>query len=175
MSSKNNTEVIIDGRIFTLSGYESEEYLQKVAAYINNKISEFKKDEAYKRQNIDVQKALLDLNIADDYFKAKKQADALENELESKDKQLYEIKHELIAAQIKLETGEKEQEDLKKQVSDLQKDIIRLETRICEMRENQTKETKAAGRKTSTGKSSQSKNLLEPDNITKGIDIEETI
>lgn len=72
MSSKNNTEVIIDGKIFTLSGYESEEYLQKVAAYINNKISEFKQDEAYKRQNIDVQKALLDLNIADDYFKAKK-------------------------------------------------------------------------------------------------------
>lgn len=175
MSSKNNTEVIIDGRIFTLSGYESEEYLQKVAAYINNKISEFKKDESYKRQNIDVQKALLDLNIADDYFKAKKQADALENDLESKDKQLYEIKHELIAAQIKLETGEKEQEDLKKQVSDLQKDIIRLETRICEMKENQTKETKAAGRRTSTGKSSQSKNSLEPDNSLKTIDIEEKI
>ena len=138
MSSKNNTEVIIDGKIFTLSGYESEEYLQKVAAYINNKISEFKQDEAYKRQNIDVQKALLDLNIADDYFKAKKQADALENELESKDKQLYEIKHELIAAQIKLEAGEKEQEELKKQISDLQKDIIRLETRICEMKEKAT-------------------------------------
>lgn len=175
MSSKNNTEVIIDGRIFTLSGYESEEYLQKVAAYINNKISEFKKDEAYKRQNIDVQKALLDLNIADDYFKAKKQADALENELESKDKQLYEIKHELIAAQIKLETGEKEQEDLKKQISDLQKDIIRLETRICEMKENQTKETKAAGRKTSTGKTSQSKNSLEPDKTGNTTDFEERI
>lgn len=175
MSSKNNTEVIIDGRIFTLSGYESEEYLQKVAAYINNKISEFKKDEAYKRQNIDVQKALLDLNIADDYFKAKKQADALENELESKDKQLYEIKHELIAAQIKLETGEKEQEDLKKQISDLQKDIIRLETRICEMKENQTKETKAAGRKTSTGKTSQSKNSLEPDKTGNTTDLEERI
>ncbi len=175
MSSKNNTEVIIDGRIFTLSGYESEEYLQKVAAYINNKISEFKKDEAYKRQNIDVQKALLDLNIADDYFKAKKQADALENELESKDKQLYEIKHELIAAQIKLETGEKEQEDLKKQISDLQKDIIRLETRICEMKENQTKETKAAGRKTSTGRTSQSKNSLEPDKTGNTTDLEERI
>lgn len=175
MSSKNNTEVIIDGKIFTLSGYESEEYLQKVAAYINNKISEFKKDDAYKRQNIDVQKALLDLNIADDYFKAKKQADALENELESKDKQLYEIKHELIAAQIKLETGEKEQEDLKKQISDLQKDIIRLETRICEMKENQTKETKAAGRKTSTGRSSQGKNSLEPDKITKTTEFEEKI
>ncbi len=144
MSSKNNTEVIIDGKIFTLSGYESEEYLQKVAAYINNKISEFKQDESYKRQNIDVQKALLDLNIADDYFKAKKQADTLETELENKDKQLYEIKHELIAAQIKIETGEKESEDLKKQLSELQKDVIRLETRIQEMKEVQPKRTSSA-------------------------------
>ena len=144
MSSKNNTEVIIDGKIFTLSGYESEEYLQKVAAYINNKISEFKQDEAYKRQNIDVQKALLDLNIADDYLKAKKQADTLETELENKDKQLYEIKHELIAAQIKIETGEKESEDLKKQLSELQKDVIRLETRIQEMKEVQPKRTSSA-------------------------------
>lgn len=144
MSSKNNTEVIIDGKIFTLSGYESEEYLQKVATYINNKISEFKQDEAYKRQNIDVQKALLDLNIADDYFKAKKQADTLETELENKDKQLYEIKHELIAAQIKIETGEKESADLKKQLSELQKEVIRLETRIQEMKEVQPKRTSSA-------------------------------
>ena len=38
MSSKTDTEVIIGGKVFTLSGYESEEYLQKVASYINNKI-----------------------------------------------------------------------------------------------------------------------------------------
>ena len=30
MSSKNNTEVILGGKVFTLSGYESEEYLQKL-------------------------------------------------------------------------------------------------------------------------------------------------
>ena len=40
-SSKNFTEVLIGGKVFTLSGFESEEYLQKVAAYINNKINEF--------------------------------------------------------------------------------------------------------------------------------------
>lgn len=142
MSSKNNTEVIIDGKIFTLSGYESEEYLQKVASYINNKIAEFKKDEAYKRQSIDVQKALLDLNIADDYFKAKKQADSLETELEIKDKQLYEIKHELIAAQIQNETGEKERADLNRQINELQKEIIRLETRIVEMKEKESQPKK---------------------------------
>ena len=49
MSSKNNTEVILGGKVFTLSGYESEEYLQKVAAYINNKLAEFNKDESYRR------------------------------------------------------------------------------------------------------------------------------
>ena len=48
MSSKNNTEVIIDGKIFTLSGYESEDYLQKVATYINNKITEYKKNDSFK-------------------------------------------------------------------------------------------------------------------------------
>lgn len=160
MASKNNTEVIIDGKIYTLSGYESEEYLQKVAAYINNKISEFKKDDAYRRQNIDVQKTLLNLNIADDYFKAKKQADALENELESKDKQLYDIKHELVAAQINLETNEKEQEELKKQLDDAQKEIIRLEARIAEMKENQAKEPVKTTRRSSQ-KSSQGKNTAE--------------
>lgn len=42
MSSKNKTEVLIDGKIYTLSGYESEEYLQRVATYINNKLAELK-------------------------------------------------------------------------------------------------------------------------------------
>lgn len=158
MSSKNNTEVIIDGKIFTLSGYESEDYLQKVAAYINNKIIEFKQDEGYKRQNIDVQRTLLDLNIADDYFKAKKQADTLEAELEVKEKQLYEIKHELIAAQIKLETNEKEQNDLKKQLGEAQKEIIRLEARIYEMKD---KEAVTTAKKTTKKKEVAEENILQ--------------
>ena len=41
MSVKTDTEVIIGGKVFTLSGYESEEYLQKVASYINNKTAEY--------------------------------------------------------------------------------------------------------------------------------------
>ena len=108
MSSKNNTEVIIDGKIFTLSGYESEDYLQKVATYINNKITEYKKNDSFKRQPADVRATLVTLNIADDYFKAKKQADTLESDMEVKDKQLYDIKHQLIAAQIQNESLQKE-------------------------------------------------------------------
>ena len=130
MSSKNDTEVIINGKVYTLSGYESEEYLQKVATYMNNKITELKAMDGYKRLNVDMQRILLELNIADDYFKAKKQADSIEGELDSKDKQLYDVKHELIAAQIQVESLEKENSGLQKQINELQIKIAKLETEV---------------------------------------------
>ena len=40
MASKTSAEVIIGGKVYTLCGYESEEYLQKVASYINGKLNE---------------------------------------------------------------------------------------------------------------------------------------
>ncbi len=107
MSSKIDTEVLIGGKVFTLSGYESEEYLQKVATYINNKIAEYSKMESFRRQPVDMQNTLLQLNMADDYFKAKKQINHLEEELDARDKELYDLKHELISTQIKLENAEK--------------------------------------------------------------------
>ena len=73
MSSKTQTEVIIDGKIYTLSGYESEEYLQKVASYINGKIAEFKTTEGYSKLNQDMQRVLLNLNDAvrnGDYYRS---------------------------------------------------------------------------------------------------------
>ena len=127
MSSKNNAQVIIDGKIFTLSGYESEEYLQKVATYINNKIAEFKKDEGYRRQTIDVQKALLDLNIADDYFKARSRADEVSRDDSEKEQQLYDLRHEVIEAQIKHEAALKLVEEYKEQINALQRKIVQLE------------------------------------------------
>lgn len=135
MSSKNNTEVIIDGKIYILSGYETEEYLQKVAIYINNKMAEYKIDDNYRRQSLDVQRTLLELNIADDYYKAKKQADLLESDIEEKDKQLYDLKHELISAGMKIENFEKEVAQLKNDINNYEKDIVRLETTIKDLKE----------------------------------------
>ena len=103
MSSRTDVEVIIGGKVFTLIGYESEEYLQKVASYINNKINEYSKIESFKKQSAEMQNFLLQLNIADDYFKAKKQISLLEEEIQRKEKELYDLKHDLISSQIKLE------------------------------------------------------------------------
>ena len=53
MAAKKSAEVIIDGKVYTLSGYEEEDYLQKVGAYINNKISEFNEMEEFRRLSAD--------------------------------------------------------------------------------------------------------------------------
>ena len=130
MSVKTDTEVIIGGKVFTLSGYESEEYLQKVASYINNKLSEYNKVESFRRQPQDTQNVLMQLNLADDYFKAKKQISLLEEEIQSKEKELYNLKHELIASQIKLENMEKNIKGLHTEVNDSARKIVRLETEL---------------------------------------------
>lgn len=132
MSTKTDTEVIIAGKVFTLSGYESEEYLQKVASYINNKIAEYNKVDSFKRQSLDTQNVLLQLNIADDYFKAKKQISLLEEELQNKEKEMYDLKHELIASQIKLENTEKNVKSLQTEVNENAKKIVRMETELKE-------------------------------------------
>jgi cell division protein ZapA len=130
MSIKTDTEVIIAGKVFTLSGYESEEYLQKVASYINNKVAEYNKVESFKRQPLDTQNVLLQLNIADDYFKAKNQIGILEEELQNKEKELYDLKHELIASQMKLEKTEETVKKLQDEANETAKKIVRMETEL---------------------------------------------
>ena len=134
MSSKTDTEVIIGGKVFTLSGYESEEYLQKVASYINNKVTEYGKVDSFRRQPLDTQNVLMQLNIADDYFKARQQINLLEEELKSKEKEMYDLKHELIASQIKLENTEKNVKNLHLEANENAKKIVRLEKELKELK-----------------------------------------
>ena len=129
MSSKTDIQVVIGGKVYTLSGYEGEEYLQKIALYINNKMAELNDTPNYRRLNSDMQKILLELNMADDYYKAKSQIELLEEEIEDKDKVEYDLKHELISAQIRLEESGKEIENLKTEINELQKQIVKLETK----------------------------------------------
>ena len=103
MAVKTDTEVIIGGKVFTLSGYESEEYLQRVASYINNKLTEYSRLEGFTRQPPDRQNILMQLNIADDYFKALQEAKAYKAQKEEMEREMYSLKHELISAQMRLD------------------------------------------------------------------------
>ena len=130
MAAKTDTEVIIGGKVFRLSGYESEEYRQKVAAYINSKLAEYNRIEGFRRSPVDTQNVLLQLNIADDYFKAKKQISLLEEEISAKEKELYDLKHELIASQIKLDNSEKNNKSLKSELDESSRKLYRLESEL---------------------------------------------
>ena len=130
MSEKSSAEVIIGGKVYTLSGYEGEEYLQKVAAYINNKINEFDSMEDYRRFPTDMKATLLQLNIADDYFKAKAQM---------KDREIYNLKHDLISNQIKTESDEKTLTELQAENKELLLSKAKLEAANKELLLNKTK------------------------------------
>ena len=130
MSAKTDTEFIIGGKVLTVSGNESAEYLQKVAAYINSKVNEYAKMDSFKRQSVEKQNMLIQLNIADDYFKAKKQIELLEQDLKAKDNELYDLKHELIATQIKLDNTAKSLKEANETLNENSKQIIRLETEL---------------------------------------------
>lgn len=129
-SSKNCTEVLIGGKVFTLSGFESEEYLQRISTYLNHKITECSNMEGYNRQSAESRNTILALNIADDYFKAKRQGAALELDLEQKGKEMYDLKHELISTQIKCENLEQDIEKLKEENQQLQMQIVKLEVEL---------------------------------------------
>ena len=79
---------------------------------------------------MDTQNVLIQLNIADDYFKARKQGGTLESDIETKDKEMYELKHELISVQIKLENADKALDKLKEENKELQMKIVQLETEM---------------------------------------------
>lgn len=127
MAQKNDIKVVINNKVYTLSGQESEDYLQNVATYINGKIAECQSSEAYRRFNAEYQNVLLALNIADDYFKEKDQVNQMLTEDDDKDKQIYDLRHEVIEVQIKYESAQKMIEEYKEKISELQRQIIKLE------------------------------------------------
>lgn len=130
MSAKTSAEVVIDGNVYTLSGYEGEEYLQKVAAYINNKINEYDSMEDYRHLPHNMKDTLIQLNIADDYFKAKSLIEKLEQEIELKDKEIYDLKHDLISNQVKMEAAEETAKKLEAENRELLLNKTRLEAAL---------------------------------------------
>ena len=130
MAIKTASEVLIGGKVYTLSGYESEEYLQRIASYLNGKLNEYSHVEAFRRTNVDRQNVLMQINIADDYFKSRKQIGDMEEDMNAKEKELYDLKHELVNAQMKLENMEKNLAAAKMELQAKDKKIIQLEAEI---------------------------------------------
>lgn len=130
MNTKNDVEVVIGGKQYTLSGYESSEYLQKIATHINDKLSKFREQDGYARLDGEVKNVLLAINLADDFYKAQKSADDLQKANEDLEKEIFDLKHDLIAMKNQLEEKEQQLEALEKEKTHSEHKAIRLEAEL---------------------------------------------
>ena len=130
MNTKNDVEVVINGKQYTLCGYESSDYLQHIATHINEKYAEFKKQEGYNRLDVDMRNILLAINLSDDYFKAQKLAEELRIQKEELEKDFFDTKHELLSREEQVKTIQEELQKIKDACEAAERKIIRLETEL---------------------------------------------
>ena len=79
VSDKNKVNVRIAGKDYTLVGSEPEEYIQKVALYVDKKLNTIMNQNS--KLNYLYGICLTAINVADDYFKARENIDNLSKEL----------------------------------------------------------------------------------------------
>ena len=73
-----------------------------------------KKQKGYTKQSRDYQVTMVELNIADDYFKSQERVRQLEEQNHSLEKEAYSLKHELVTTQMKLEKALRDLDEAKK-------------------------------------------------------------
>lgn len=130
METKNYTQVLIDGKIYTLGGSEDEAYLQRTASYVNEKNMQFRGIPGFSKQSADYQQVMIQLNLADDYFKALDYSEQMEEERNRMEKESYSLKHELVSTQMKLEAVLKDLEDRQQQLEEAASRLAKLDREI---------------------------------------------
>ena len=112
MTNRIKTEVYIYGSRYTVSGAESEEYIHKLALYVDKKMREF--SEANSALSSGMISVLAAINISDDFFKA-----------------LDKLKQLSKQQQIETELVEKEYQqkinELNSQIQKFKSDIVTME------------------------------------------------
>ena len=126
MAKKNTADVLIGGKVYTISGYESTAYLQKVASYLNEMEEQISGMDGYRRLSSDEKQLLKNMNLADAYFKASDAKEKLEKEIGQKDREIYGLKHDLIDAEMEKEKLQKQIRDLEDRLRDEEKRQNRL-------------------------------------------------
>ncbi len=129
MKVKNDVEVLIDGKKYTISGFGSPEYIQKIATYINSKYAEFNKSEVFHRINMDYKSVMLAVNIADDYFEAVEDFNSTKTDNAKKDKLILSMKHEIIENRSAIKKLQDTNAELVKRVEEAEKTSVAYKVR----------------------------------------------
>ncbi|MCR5521232.1 MAG: cell division protein ZapA [Lachnospiraceae bacterium] len=136
MNKKNDTQVIILNKTYTLSGYESDEYLQRIAYIINSMYEEVKKLDVYKSMDMETKHVLLDINLADEYCKIRTRNEEYKADIERHAEEIGNLRREILELKSKLDTSAKEKDALKEKIVEEQKKIVKLETELTAEKKN---------------------------------------
>lgn len=127
MNDKNYFNITLAGKSYTLAGEESSEYLRTVADYIEGKYADYSANISFRTQPMDIQHVMLEVNVADDYFKCKEQVEILTRKLEEQSAEIERMKNSLVAMQVRyenLESGtkltQKKYQEAKTRISQLE-------------------------------------------------------
>ncbi|MBR5712731.1 MAG: cell division protein ZapA [Lachnospiraceae bacterium] len=136
MQKRTEAEVIINGKRYQIVGIEEEEYLQKIATYLNGKYGAVKEIKGYKNMDLDMKEALVLINVADDYLKTRQQLADKQSELEQRETDIFNMKHDMLADRSRIKELEDRLEQLKAAQLEDQKKIVRLETELGNYRKH---------------------------------------
>ena len=122
MAEKKTIQVIIDGKIYVLSGENSESYLHDVADYLNHKIESIRKEMwNYNKLEESVRSLLLQINICDELFQERKKVEEMQELLDQEKSESYSYKHDLVKTKLKLDGVLQELESTQKKLLALEK------------------------------------------------------
>lgn len=111
------TDVLIAGKVYSLKGADAE-HLQRVAALLNRKIIEVRNTPGYKNLDNEYKELLMNINLADEYFRVQDELDGYKEELDAKEGELYAARHELVSLKLKLENALRQQNVLEKRAEE---------------------------------------------------------
>lgn len=132
MAEKNHVQVMIEGKLMTLVGTESPEYMKSVAEYIEEKNKEIRSGENGKRMNVAMASILTSINVADDYFKEKERKEELETEVDRLNEKLADTKRELDEARKEIEQLNRDIYILKDDMNMLAEEKAQVEDQLDE-------------------------------------------
>ncbi len=125
MDERNKVEVKIGGKEYTLVGIESDEYIHKVATYIDKKMTEIM--HSNNRLSTALVAVLAAVNVADDYFKAH------DSELDM-DKEIKKISDDNERLKAENRRLTRENEEFSQTNTDLKLENAKLEAEIKEIK-----------------------------------------
>ena len=95
-----------------------------------------KEVKGYRTMDLDMKQALVLINVADDYLKCRQQLADKQTEVEQRETDIFNMKHDMLADRSQIKELEGRIEQLKDARMEDQKKIVRLETELSNLRKH---------------------------------------